>query len=442
VDAVPAADCDGNRIPDSCEPPLDCNLTTTQDVCDIAAGSSLDCNVNGIPDECDTGLGGGSADCNGNSVPDGCERDCQYNTVPDDCDIALGTSLDCSGNGIPNECEPDCQPNGIADDCDIFNSTSTDGNGNGIPDECEFFPPDILWDADPLSNARASRSVTIQVVPGVPASGGGGSVAIRVLMLDLQNPVPVNPPCCPPQDFNAYESASCSAAGEFNLCERWLGPVVTIQESQENAALGTFLASRLQCEPYYANWPSGVPISVFAPEIMPSSSYELVAYSSTCKGVEGGCTNVSPPATAATRRSGDVASGFNPPGSAQQPDSLDVVAVMDKFRNLITAGSKTRTQLQPGLIELNADVNALDIVSTVDAFRGLRYSFTGPCSCPSTSICNQLACTTSSTCSGGLCIRTCAGGTNDGLVCVTDSHCPGSTCGSGFCRDRCGRCRP
>lgn len=441
VDGALAVDCDGNRVPDSCEPLLDCNLTSTQDVCDIAVGSSLDCNVNDIPDECDTGLGGGSDDCNTNNVPDECERDCQYNGVPDDCDITLGSSLDCSGNGVPNECEPDCQPNGIADDCDILNNTSTDGNGNGVPDECEFLPPDILWDSDPASLARATRSVTIQVMPNVSASGGNGTSAVRVRMLDLQNPSPPNPLCCLPQDFSTFEAATCSAAGESGACARWLGPLATVRESQGNPGLGTFLASRLQCDPYYTNWPTGVPIVVFAPEIMPSSTYEFVAYSSTCKGVEGTCTNISPAGSALTRRSGDVAPSFNPPGTAQQPDGLDVVALMDKFRNVATAGSKARTQLQPAVIELNSDVNALDIVNTVDAFRGLRYPFTGPCVCPSTSICNQVACASPSNCSGGLCIKSCVNGAHSGLPCLTDDHCPGGTCGTGFCRDRCGRCR-
>ena len=40
------------------------------------------------------------------------------------------------------------------------------------------------------------------------------------------------------------------------------------------------------------------------------------------------------------------------------------------------------TQFQPNLPELNADVNALNIVAVVDAFMELDYVFNGPCPIP------------------------------------------------------------
>ena len=46
-----------------------------------------------------------STDCNGNGIPDECEPDCNANGVPDDCDIAQGISQDCQPNGIPDECD-------------------------------------------------------------------------------------------------------------------------------------------------------------------------------------------------------------------------------------------------------------------------------------------------------------------------------------------------
>ena len=97
-----SSDCNGNGIPDECEP--DCNGNGIADECDIAAGTSADCNTNGMPDEC--------------------EPDCNTNGIPDECDIAAGTSADCNTNGIPDE-------------CDIREGNSADANTNGIPDECE-----------------------------------------------------------------------------------------------------------------------------------------------------------------------------------------------------------------------------------------------------------------------------------------------------------------
>ncbi|NOT01811.1 MAG: S8 family serine peptidase [Phycisphaerales bacterium] len=111
-------DCNGNRLPDECEP---------------------DCNDNDVADDCDI-AGGGSSDCAGNGVPDECEPDCNENGVPDGCDIGAGFSEDCdgrlNGNGIPDECEPDCNKNGVADSCDLEHG-SPDCDHDAVPDECE-----------------------------------------------------------------------------------------------------------------------------------------------------------------------------------------------------------------------------------------------------------------------------------------------------------------
>ena len=165
-------------------------------------------------------------------------------------------------------------------------------------------------------------------------------------------------------------------------------------------------------------------------------------------GVETGCTAVSAPVTMFTRRSGDAAPNFNPPAASTQPDALDVTAVVNKLKNFAGALPKAITQLQPNLTELNADVNALDIVAVVDAVRQVKYGFSGPCACPSTVTCGSLACPGGpSVCvtafgGGAQCVKTCVGGDNMGDPCINNSHCPGSTCGAGFCRDRCGRCFP
>ncbi len=81
-------------------------------VSEISASSStmtfkwgFDCNDNGIDDGIDTDFGGGSLDCNGNSVPDECEPDCNGNGVADECDITSGAYEDCNGNLVPDPCE-------------------------------------------------------------------------------------------------------------------------------------------------------------------------------------------------------------------------------------------------------------------------------------------------------------------------------------------------
>ncbi len=154
---APGVDCNGNLVPDECDP--DCNLNGQPDDCDITGGASLDCNVNGVPDECDL-ASGTSEDCNSNSIPDECEtgNDCNGNQIPDECE----TGNDCNGNGVPdeceldpdcsqnfpldcnfdgtlNECDPDCQPNGNSDICDLINETSVDCAGGGPGVGSAFF---------------------------------------------------------------------------------------------------------------------------------------------------------------------------------------------------------------------------------------------------------------------------------------------------------------
>ncbi len=143
-------DCDGNGVPDECQP--DCNGNDIVDSCDISSGTSDDCDGNLIPDECEftdcnnNGVADGcdidvgtSEDCDGNRVPDECEFvDCNGNDSPDRCDILIGTSEDCDANGVPDECEfADCNENTIGDVCDIASGSSNDVNNNRIPDECE-----------------------------------------------------------------------------------------------------------------------------------------------------------------------------------------------------------------------------------------------------------------------------------------------------------------
>ncbi len=467
-------DCDGDSVPDSCESVVDCNTNTTDDSCDIALGSSGDCNVNGIPDECDTGIGGGSLDCDANQLPDECQADCQGNGVADECDILNATSQDCTGNGIADECEPDCQPNGVADTCDIASASSQDDNGNGVPDECETPPPPTpTWDCPgglgQAGCAARTRALTFRMVPPATATGASGSSAIQITMLDLQNPVPANDPCCPPPNFSEYESATCTAGGEMTSCARWVGPPYTYLEAQELPGNGNYRATRLQCTPYYDDWENepNQTVNVVGAEILPSSTYAVRSYGSDCKGTEGTCTNVSADVTIMTRRAGDIATAFQDPTAVRtQPNAIDCVGAINNFKKISGAPKHLEAQVQPNLPNLNRDVDALDIQAVVANQKLAPYPFSGPCPCPSTVVCNATACSGTIPCSGtNICMQTCSagprmgelctsnkhcgmcvGGSRPGIPCDNSSQCDGGTCTpgtcntQGFCRDRCGRC--
>jgi hypothetical protein len=137
-----SADCDGNIVPDECDP--DCDGDGNPDACEITdcAGDldCTDCNGNGVPDGCDIdptdpdGDGEVSGDCDANDVPDECDIiDCPPGN--DDC-------ADCNLNDTPDVCDVD------PTDPDGDGNVSPDINGDGVPDECVEWDgeaPDDLW---------------------------------------------------------------------------------------------------------------------------------------------------------------------------------------------------------------------------------------------------------------------------------------------------------
>jgi hypothetical protein len=307
--------------------------------------------------------------------------------------------------------------------------------------------------------------------PPATATGGAGTSAIKVTMIDLQTPQPANVPAFPPPNFGAFEDATCTAPGEAGSCERWVGPPFTFLEGADIPTSGNYQAARLQCSPYYHDWASVGEFTVIGAEVIPSSSYAVTAYGESCKGVETGCGSTVGPVSMFTRRWGDMSPSFED-GNAPltQPDAIDISVVVNKFKSLPGAPVKSIAQVQPNLPDANGDISALDISGVVDAVKNFAYPFTGPCICPSNVPCNVTACANAGACTGlygagATCIRACtagprlgaactvnkhcgvcsAGSTNAGAPCDSNPQCPGGacttgTCGTGFCRDRCSRC--
>jgi hypothetical protein len=321
-------------------------------------------------------------------------------------------------------------------------------NSNGVPGGCTSLPT-VVPTTDPASVGPASGWRTRFLSLSVPAQG---STAIRVEMIDLQNPQPANAPCRPPPDFSTWESATCTAPGETNGCARWVGKPGTFYETQGPPLAGPYRAARLQCTPYYHDWGTEGLFHVAGAEIVPSSTYGVQVFSASCSGIEATCADVSAPVRFTTRRSGDVTASYNPPATTSQPDGIDVTEVLNKFKNVTGAPVKARSQVQPNLVELNGDINGLDIVAVVAAVEGFAYPYGGPCPCPSLVTCGpatgSLACPSGvGTCLGStlpglglgaMCVKTCSG---SGDPCINSDHCPtGETCGNPYCRDKCGRC--
>lgn len=305
----------------------------------------LDCNCNGLSDETDVLLAT-SADCNTNGIPDECEYDCNANGIPDECDMTAQTAAD-------------CQANGVIDECEVFLGLVTDSNLNGIPDLC---CEAASAPTEPILPAVRNRTITIH--PGQ----SGQRTAIRVRLVNLQDPNPPNTPANPPRDFSAFENTF-----------RWVGAPQVFPET--SSPLPTFDAAALQCEPYFMDWSTFDILHVYGPEIMPSSQYEVQAIEEACY-FGGQSTAFSSALLMATRRWGDVVDPFQPPSENPQPDGLDIVALVNKFKGLAGAPIKASAKLSGATLNLVNNVNGLDISAGIDAFKGLAYPFQGVVACP------------------------------------------------------------
>jgi hypothetical protein len=154
----------------------------------------------------------------------------------------------------------DCNSNDKPDDEDIRKGVSVDANDNAIPDECDR----IAGDPSGIDKSRF-----ISFVLGAP---GTGESAIRVIFTLLHQ---VDPP---------YPNGN-NLPIPFTLFQGWrqyVGPPVQYTESGSDPT--TFMASKLQCTPYYQDWSTVGLLHVTGEAILPSSSYDVQNLAASCLG--------------------------------------------------------------------------------------------------------------------------------------------------------------
>jgi hypothetical protein len=172
-------------------------------------------------------------------------------------------------------------------------------------------------------------------------------------------------------------------AADFSAFEgqvRWVGPPDSYVESSANPT--TFLASVLQCQPYYHDWTTAGLVHVMGREVVPSSIYTVASVDDFCAGHEQGCPVISSGLEIATTRWGDIETPYNPPSELTQPDVGDISALVSKFRSLPGAPIKARAAISGDIPELGLDIGFGNISACVDAFRGTPYPQAGPFPCP------------------------------------------------------------
>ncbi|MEK7710522.1 MAG: hypothetical protein AAB341_01385 [Planctomycetota bacterium] len=296
----------------------------------------------------------------------------------DDC--AAGT--DCGSAYIFEFQTPtdDCNDNGVPDQCDIASGASSDCNGNAIPDECDAIAP--LSD---VVNPDKSRFVSFFVPSWPSGCGSAPETALRVKLTTVHNVVP------------PYTAGASIPFTLFEGQSQYVGPPVQYVESVSSGT--TFMASTLQCTPYYQDWSTIPLLHVTGEAILPSSSFDVENLAFACQGQEtsapclSGGANVSTPLAMATGRWGDVVTTFQlPTPPVTQPDFGDIGALINKFKSAPGAPIKARAMLAGyglrGLINITPDLGFGHISACIDAFKGLAYPYKpGKCTGAQTTAC-------------------------------------------------------
>ncbi len=267
---------------------------------------------------------------------------------------------------MPDAAPTDCNGNSQGDACDILSGFSTDLNSNGIPDECELAPPPTPL-ADP-TGINKCRSVSLSVPAASVAAGPGTLTALRVTLTTLHHPVP------------PYSGGLAANFDAFQGQIRWAGPPSSYIESTSTPT--PFMASVLQCQPFYHDWTTVGLLHVMGREVVPSSTYTVASVDDFCMGNEQGCLVISPGLEIATSRWGDIETPYNPPSATTQPDVGDIAALVNKFRSAPGAPIKARAAISGDIPDLSLDIGFGNISACVDAFRGQPYPQAGPLPCP------------------------------------------------------------
>jgi hypothetical protein len=205
----------------------------------------------------------------------------------------------------------------------------------------------------------------ISFIPG----NAGQETAIVVNMGSLHHPAA--PPNAP--DFTDSEEqvryVNTFKDGSNN-------PIYTCPDT--GSPTSNYKCATLGCEPEYRDWGTALgsttTLHVTAPEIVPSSVYNIHMIDLTCG--EPNWAAFTPGVIVETAVWGDA----NGNGVL---NAIDVGAVVDKAKNVQGAISEPRAMLQPNDPTPVTDrVTSLDVAAATDAVRSRPYRYAGPDACP------------------------------------------------------------
>ena len=145
----------------------------------------------------------------------------------------------------------------------------------------------------------------------------------------------------------------------------------------------TAFAATLGCEPHYTDWSVYETIHIYHARIVPGGMYRVDVLDRLCDpGVEG---SFSPAIELTTSIWGDVVrdcveTRCSPPDGSVDV-TMDVTAVLDKFKNLVGAPITARADVEPAIPD--QVINISDVLQVLNAFRSRSFPFPpDPLPCP------------------------------------------------------------
>jgi hypothetical protein len=345
-----------------------------------------------------------------------------------DCEAALGVGSACNLEPWPGHCAPifldDTRPDFV------FQGVAWMGGANLCVDDLPCYGSLALW--DPITSPGHETYVGTLVLSVPPDAAGTSTIELIPVWTrmseshDPQVPIPMvgtvpakitieTAVIAPKMERSRYLSFTSLTAGRetalrvtftslpapydaWNGGQMWVGPPT---EYCENAgqnlpppggcgpAAGeapTFMASTLQCEPYYMDWSALDAVHVFHEGVVSRGTYDIQSLDlGNDPSVEDHYTF---PVQITTSRWGDVVSNCatypcGPPDGSVDI-TTDVTALLDKYRNALGAPVQVRADLvdYAGGVAPDQKTTIRDIVVAIDAFLGIGYPFApGPPPC-------------------------------------------------------------
>jgi len=281
------------------------------------------------------------------------------------CNDYLGT---CDSLPSPSR-EFACSQDGVvqlpveADKCYLIRVGGDPGTAGTILVDMLCSVVDCMWYAAPEAEpGGADKNRYLSFSGGYP----GRPQALRVTLVDMP----------PPFDY---------LDGDI----MWVGPPNQLTEASGSSddTPPAFWSAKLDCEPHLMDWSELGVIHVTGEAVVPGATYRIDALDAYCvpstcyeHGCWPGC--FWDPLIVHTGSWGDAV-GDCAVTPCTGPDGLvdfvDIMAVVDKFRNLPTAPIKARADLCPD--EPDGIIDFVDISWIVGAFRGHAYPYDGPAGC-------------------------------------------------------------